>query len=128
MSTRPWMVILTLGAALAGCGASPSAPDSKSGRGGGNGQASGGKSGGNPGAGGSGALTDDAQLFAQATADFNAQKFTVARGEFETLLAQFPKTSYADKATVYIAVIDFELKDVAKAKGELMAFLKDFPA
>src|SRR5205085_12291119 len=78
--------------------------------------------------GGTGVLSADAELFTQATTDFNAKKYATARGEFETLLAQYPNTTYADKANVYIAVIDFELKDPTKAKGELMAFFKDFPS
>ena len=49
----------------------------------------------------------DAALYAQAVQDYNGKAYTTAKGEFGELLARPSATAYHDKATVYIAAIDF---------------------
>src|SRR5213079_750784 len=45
-----------------------------------------------------GLLTGEAALFAQATSDFDAKRYPVARSEFKDLLNKYPNGSYADQA------------------------------
>lgn len=62
----------------------------------------GGSSGGSPG----GPLSD-ADLYAKAVQDYNASAYTTAKSEFQEIISRPSATAYHDKATVYIAAIDY---------------------
>ncbi len=63
------------------------------------------------GGGGSGgqpaAPLSDSALYAQAVLDYNAKAYATAKVEFQELLARPTATAYYDKATIYIAAIDY---------------------
>ncbi len=49
----------------------------------------------------------DSALYAQAVQDYNAKAYATAKVEFQQLLARASATAYHDKATIYIAAIDY---------------------
>ncbi len=56
---------------------------------------------------GNAAPVSDADLYAKAVQDYNAKAYATAKSEFNELLSRPSATAYYDKATVYVAVIDF---------------------
>jgi TolA-binding protein len=49
----------------------------------------------------------DASLYAQAVQDYNGKAYSTAKAEFQQLLGRTTATAYYDKATIFIAAIDF---------------------
>lgn len=78
----------------------------------------------------------DADLYAKAVKDYDGKAYTTAKGEFLDLLGRTTATAYYDKATVYVAVIDFHQGSPATCLAVLgdpppktpTGFFKNYPS